>query len=241
MPVSDTVLLVDDDRFFLTIEKQFLRSAPVTIIEARNAEAALIVCHEKKPQLVCMAFDLPGEDGAECCRRIKADPKLRGIAVVMVCDSAAKTQDERCRAAGCDGILYKPLDRHRFLEVTRSFLAGIRETRRHCLLPLRFKVEGQTVVAKGLDISRGGLFVETGVALQVGQALELEIHLTRSGEEGAWINCHGTVAWLNTREKLFKPTHPTGFGVKFTGIPVEAAGPLVTFVHKLERGEPSGR
>lgn len=238
---NDTILLVDDDRFFLTIEKQFLRTAPVTIIEARSAEEALALCREKSPQLVCMAFDLPGENGASACRRIKADPKLRSTPVIMVCDGGNQEQGNQCNAAGCDGVLHKPLDRHRFLEVMRSFLGGIREVRRHCLIPVRFKAGGQPLIAKGLDISRGGIFLETSIPLPVGEVLELEIHLARAGETGPWIRCEGVVAWLNKRDKLFKPTHPIGCGVKFTGIPAEAAGPLVSFVHKLEHGEPHGR
>ena len=241
MPTPDVILLVDDDRFFLTIEKQFLRTAPVAILEARSAAEAITLCRSQPPQLICMAYDLPGESGASACRALKADLKLRAIPVVMVCDSNASAAAEECRAAGCDGVLYKPLDRHRFLEVMRSFLAGIREVRRHCLIAVRFTAGGQPLTAKGLDISKGGIFLETSIPLPVGEPLELEIHLARAGEIGPWIQCHGSVAWVNRRDKLFKPTHPIGLGVKFTGIPAEASGPLVSFVRKLEHGEPHER
>lgn len=239
MATPDTILLVEDDRFFLTIEKQFLRSAPVTVLEARTAEEALTICKAQKPQLIYLSYDIPGMNGADLCRRIKTDPQMRGTAVVMVCDAKRQDQNEKSRSAGCDGVLTKPLDRHRFLDVARSFLAGIREVRRSCLIRVRFKAQGQPLTAKGLDISRGGIFLDTSVPLPAGEVLELELQLSHFPEPGPWVTCHGVVAWLNQRDKMFKPTHPVGFGVKFTGMPAESAGPLVQFLKTVGRERPA--
>ena len=67
--------------------------------------------------------------------------------------------------AGCEGVLSKPLDRRRFLELGRSFLAGIRENRRLCLFRVRYRVGEKLFIGKGLDISGGGLFLESAEPL----------------------------------------------------------------------------
>ena len=131
-----------------------------------------------------VAYDLPDLDGAECCRRLKADPDLKTIPIVLVCNEHVTEHQERSRAAGSDAILTKPLDRTRFLEIDRSFLAGVREPRRHCLIRVRILLEDRVSAAKGLDISTGGLFVESGETLTPGTVVQLELPLCRPGEQG---------------------------------------------------------
>lgn len=233
MSEKSKILLADDSRFFLTIEAQFLRNAPVSILEARSGEQALELCRRERPQLVYLAFELPEISGAECCQRIKADPELQGTPVVLVCKEQALAEQEQARAAGCDAILTKPLDRTRFLEIGRSFLAGVREPRRPCLIPVKVAAGDRVFPSKGLDISSGGLFVESGEALDPGTVVGLEIQLCRPGEQGPWIRCRGKIGWLNTKDKPFKPNHPIGFGIKFVDVPKTAAAVLNGFIRSL--------
>ena len=97
------------------------------------------------------------------------------------------------------------------------------------------KAQGQPLTAKGLDISRGGVFLDTSVPLPAGEVLEMELQLSHFPEQGPWVSCQGIIAWLNQRDRMFKPTHPVGFGVKFTGMPAESAGPLVQFLKTVGR------
>lgn len=234
MKASPLILLVDDSPFFLSIERQFLRKSLVEVVEAANATDALALCREKKPQLVYLGFDLPDRNGAECCRLIKGDTRLRGTAVVVVCNEQRLDQQELSRQAGCNAVLTKPLDRHRFLEIGRSFLAGIREQRRSCLIRVRAKTGVLTFSAKGLDISSGGLFLECPDDLPPGTALDLELQLSRPDGNGPWLRLSGIIAWRNTRDKPFKPHHPVGFGVKFVNLTPETVTQLYAFLKQLE-------
>jgi CheY-like chemotaxis protein len=234
MTAPATILLADDSRFFLTIERQFLRSVPVVILEAQSTVQVPALCRAQRPQLIYMACDMPGESGAECCRRLKADPLLQGIPVVLICDEKRPEQIEQSRRAGCDALLTKPLDRQRFLEIGRSLLAGIREPRRPCVIRLRYRLQDRLVTARGLDISRGGLFVESHELPAPGVTLQMEMQLSLPGEQGPWISGVGVVAWLNQRERPMKPNHPVGFGVKFTDLPMTSAGVLNGFLKVLE-------
>jgi len=236
MPTTATILLVDDSRFFLTIEKQFLRNTPATVLEAQNAEQLFELCRREKPDLIYLASDLPGTSGIECCRRLKSDPGSAAIPVILVCDEDRPEQLDACRQAGCEGVLIKPLDRRRFLELGRSFLAGIRESRRLYLFRVRYRAGEQRFAGKGLDISSGGLFLESPEPLPAGTLLQLDIQLSRPDQAGPWISCSGLVAWVNTRENPLKPNHPVGVGVKFTQVPEKSAAVLNGFLHSMDEG-----
>jgi len=235
MQSAPDVLLVDESPFFLSIEKQFLRKSTVEVREARTAATALKLIEEKVPDMIYMAYDLPDQSGADFCRRLKADRKLRAIPLVLVCNEQNLDHQEQGRSAGCDAVLTKPLDRHRFLEIGRSFLSGIREQRRSCLIRVRARTAEQLFIAKGLDISRGGIFLDCAEQLKPGTLLQLEMQLSRPTEQGPWITVTGIVAWLNTKDKPFKPNHPVGFGVKFVDIPADIANQFYAFLRTAEK------
>lgn len=235
MQDRSTILLVDESRFFLTIENQFLRRAPVNILEAGSTREALEVCRREKPHLIYLAFELSDQPGVECCRQIKADPALQDIPVILICNENAPEQVAHCQASGCDAILTKPLDRHRFLEIGRSFLAGVRETRRTCLITVQAGIADKTLQLKGLDISSGGIFLECTEPIAIGSVLDLELQLARPNEAGPRIKCHGRVTWINTRDNPMKPHHPVGLGIKFTDMPAQSASVLNGFLKTMER------
>lgn len=225
------VLLADESRFFLTIEKQFLRNIPVTLLESQSASQTLSFCRTERPHLIYLAQEISGMPGTQCCLQIKADPTLRHIPVIMICEPG---EEQNCHLAGCDAVLLKPLDRHRFLEVGRSFLDGIRERRRPCLISASVESEVMNFSARGLDISSGGIFLDTSSQPPVGTAVRLKIHLARPHEAGPHIDCHGVIAWHNAKENPLKPNHPVGIGIKFQPLPTPTAAILNGFLRHFD-------
>lgn len=231
---ASQILIADQSRFFLTIERQFLRNTPATLLEARASDEVLAVCRAQRPQLIYLAYDLAEASGAECCRRLKADPELREGAVIVVCDEKADGQAAEARAAGCDAVLFKPLDRVRFLEVGRSFLAGIRERRRPCRIKVLVTSPARSYQTRGLDISSSGVFLETSEHFSAGDMLKLELHLATDDQPGPRIHCDGTVSWFNCPDDPRKPSHPIGYGIKFSGLSTQAAAILNGFLRILD-------
>jgi len=229
--IAAKILLVDESRFFLTIEKQFLRNIPVTILEAQSAAQALAFCRAEKQQLVYLAQEITGMPGTQCCLQIKSDPVLRQLPVIMICEPG---EENDCLLAGCNAVLLKPLDRHRFLEIGRSFLSGIRERRRSCLISAKVKHESMVFDSRALDISSGGIFLDTLTKLPIGSSVQLDIHLARPHETGPHIDCQGTVAWHNTRENPQKPNHPVGLGIKFNTLSTQVSAVLNGFLHSFD-------
>lgn len=230
-----TILLVDESKVFLTIEKQFLRSSRAEVLEARSAADALVLCRDQRPQLAYISFDLPDQNGAELCRLLKQDPRLGSMPVVVVCDDKQPEQVTISRRAGSDGILLKPLERMRFLEVGRSFLVGIRELRRPCHFSVVCSIDGKSFPNRAHDISSGGIFLAARELLPQGTTVQLTITLARPGDTGPTIRCDGLVAWHNLRDNPMKPSHPMGFGVSFSAMSVADSGILSDYLLALER------
>lgn len=212
-----SILLADDSRFFRAIESQFLQKTPTEILEADDCDTALAMVRNERPDLVYLSFSLPPSGGAECCQKIKNDPELRTIPVVLVCDPQAIDQPEIARLKGCDAWLSKPLDRHSFLQAGRQFLQGIREHRQPSFFPVAIISEGEEFVGKCLDISGGGMFVESKADLDPGT--EIQISFNPPGGACPPLNCSAVVSWLNRKPNPMKPHYPHGLGIMFVKLP----------------------
>ncbi len=210
------ILIVDGSRFFRSIEKQFLSKTPAEILEAESGEEALKVWKEHTPELVYAAADLPDMTSADLCRKLKALAGSKQASIVLICDGNDDIQMTACQNSTSDGVLTKPIDRHKFLEVGRQFLPSIREPRRTCLFPVTFHHKGggsDGCRGKCLDISGGGLFIESTILPDLNSIITIEFVLPY--RDHTTINCKGMIAWHNTRPHPTKPNYPIGSGVKF--------------------------
>lgn len=105
----------------LELAQDLLEMDGYEVRTAGNARQALAAIADGfRPRLVLMDIQLPGMDGLELTRRLKADPVLRGVSVIALTAYAMVGDKERMLAAGCDGYIAKPID-------TRAFSAQIRE------------------------------------------------------------------------------------------------------------------
>lgn len=236
MSTTTTILLVEPSRFFLTMEHQFLRTTPASIIEAQTVAQAEALCRRQPPDLIYMDLEMQsgGTGGADFCRRLKADPNLATVPVVLLYDEAHPEQRELCRQAGCDGVLSKPLNRRRFLELGRSLLAGIRERRRPCDAEVRLRSGDGTYTGRALDISSGGLFLTCPEELTPGLPLRLEVQLAGPDGKGPWMLGSGTVAWINTHPDPVRPEHPRGYGIRFTVLSPQSEAVLNGFLKAID-------
>lgn len=211
------VLLADDSRFFRAIESKFLQKNPIEIVEAGDCRTALDLIRKEQPDLVYMAFSLPEEGGAACCQTIKNDAQLRAVPVVIICDQGEPDQPEIARQNGCDACLIKPLDRHSFLQIGRQFLAGIREHRQPSFFPVAISAAGEELTGKCLDISGGGMFIESKADIPAGTRVSLNFKLPDS--QATHITCKAEISWLNRKPSPMKPHYPHGLGVMFVELP----------------------
>lgn len=222
------VLLVDDSRFFLELEKQFLKNTPATILTAESGETALELARESRPSLVFMDIDMPGMNGLDCCRMFKSDAQLGKIPVVLVGDQGREPEEDEALNAGADAYLEKPIDRRVFLGVGHSFLVSIdrREPRQTCKILVEFMCRGRKSEGVCEDISSGGMFLRCEPTAQQGEALKLKFVLP--GEEQT-VDVEGRIAWVNSEEQIIKPNYPHGYGLEFVDIKDEVGVALRRF------------
>ena len=117
------VLVVEDNPANMTLAVFLLESAGHTVLTATDAEAGLTLARDGHPDLILMDIQLPGMDGLEATQLLKRDEPTRAIPVIALTALAMKGDEERIRAAGCDGYIAKPLAYRDFLATVAAQLA----------------------------------------------------------------------------------------------------------------------
>ncbi|MEO8178035.1 MAG: response regulator [Deltaproteobacteria bacterium] len=117
------VLVVEDNSVNMTLAVFLLESAGHAVLSATNAEAALALARQEHPELILMDIQLPGIDGLEATVLLKQDLTTRAIPVIALTALAMKGDEERIRAAGCDGYIAKPMHYKEFLATIADHLA----------------------------------------------------------------------------------------------------------------------
>jgi CheY-like chemotaxis protein len=106
----ESILIVDDNESNLRLMEAILSTEDYEVGRAVDAEDALRLLEDWRPRLILMDIQLPGIDGLELTRRLKLDPSYKTTAIVALTAYAMKGDEEKARAAGCDGYITKPVD-----------------------------------------------------------------------------------------------------------------------------------
>lgn len=104
------VLIVDDNPTNLKLVAYLVKANGYEVDTATDAESAMAAIAVKLPRVILMDLQLPGIDGLELTRRLKADPTTKQIAVIAVTAYAMKGDREKAFEAGCDDYVTKPID-----------------------------------------------------------------------------------------------------------------------------------
>ncbi|HET9491465.1 MAG TPA: response regulator [Methylomirabilota bacterium] len=118
--MSKRILAVDDQEDNRRILRDLLTSAGYEVIEATTGEDAVALADAQPFDLILMDIQLPGIDGYEATRRIKANPRLRQIPLIVVTSYALSGDDAKAFGAGANAYVSKPFS-------PRALLAKVRE------------------------------------------------------------------------------------------------------------------
>ncbi len=127
--MANKVLIVDDTETMRMAEEMMISDEGYEIDIAMDGVDALEKIARKKPDLVLMDIMMPRMDGIECCGRIKSDPDLRDIKVIMVTTKSEYERVKEAFAAGCDDYVTKPIDKTELLGKMKDLMkfANLRE------------------------------------------------------------------------------------------------------------------
>jgi DNA-binding response OmpR family regulator len=104
--VAEVVLVVDDERGTVALISEMLEYAGFRVAQAYDGLEALARARELRPAMVLSDIMMPGMDGRDLCRELRADPALRETVVVL--HSSMDESEVEWRTVGADGFLQKP-------------------------------------------------------------------------------------------------------------------------------------
>ena len=123
MPDMAKVLIIEDNPASMSLAVLLLESTSHAVLIPTDAESGLALARDERPDLILMDIQLPGMDGLEATALLKQDAATRAIPVIALTAQVMKGDEERIRAAGCDGYIAKPLAYRDFLTIISAQLA----------------------------------------------------------------------------------------------------------------------
>ena len=116
------ILIVDVNATNLKLATEVLALEGHAISQAADANEALVLLRTLQPDLVLMDIALPGMDGLELTRQLKATDAFAGVPIVALSAFAMKGDQEKAFAAGCDGYITKPINTRTFAAQVAAFM-----------------------------------------------------------------------------------------------------------------------
>ena len=178
---------------------------------------------------------MPGGDGDALCRELRSDSESRATPIVMMSGGGRKDEARRCAQAGCDEFLVKPVRQAELLlAVARHLYERLRNLRVGLRVPVVIETGGVQATMPSVNLSLGGMFLETAHVLAPGTDVLAEFGLP--GAEGAPpLLVRAEVAWLNESPGKLKKELPVGMGLQFTKVTPEVEGALGRYIERASR------
>ena len=118
------VLIVEDNEKNMKLARDILQAKGYQTVEAETGEAGVKLAKERKPDLVLMDIQLPGINGIEAFRQLRAETATAKIPVVALTASVTPTDRSQITAAGFDAFISKPISLKEFVETVKRLIEG---------------------------------------------------------------------------------------------------------------------
>lgn len=118
------ILCVDDNETNRFMIGKVLERAGFTLCFAADGESGVTVAKAERPDLILMDIQMPGIDGFEATRRIRANRDTREIPIIALSAHEASDKSEEIAACGCDGFMTKPLDFKKLIEIAHALTSA---------------------------------------------------------------------------------------------------------------------
>ncbi len=174
------ILLVDDVDLFLELERSYLAGCGYELSTASSGEETLQRLAKVAPDLLLLDYYMPGMDGDEVCRAIRATPGWEKLPILMVTAAGKPEEVQRCLKSGCDDYISKPVNKQELREKVARLLGEV--TRRgservKVQMPVRVNDGARLHVANARDLSSHGIYLKTTSPLAENSALEIKLEV----------------------------------------------------------------
>ena len=116
------VLCIEDNVSNMRLVGRIVEAEKHDFLSAADGPAALGLIEQERPDLILLDINIPGVDGLEVARRLKANAALSTIPIIATTANVLIGDGERCLEPGCDAYLPKPLDVRELQDVLRAYL-----------------------------------------------------------------------------------------------------------------------
>jgi two-component system, OmpR family, alkaline phosphatase synthesis response regulator PhoP len=224
------ILLVDHSRGALLFQETILRRRDTIITTALAGTEAMQKARAEYPQLIIFGFDLFDMTAPEFCREIRSDEELRNTSLLLVCDRDAGDHADLCLGAGCNDVIYRPLQR-RELDQKVERLTSIpvrRQLRTITKIEVSLEKNGRFILGRSINISANGILVEVDRVLPGDGTLRL--HFFLPGDPKA-LQLEASVLRAEFSGTMAK------YGIRFNNLGPDERERIERFVHRLRSRE----
>ena len=177
------VLVVDNVKSILEREKSLLNRDSFLVFSATSGEEAIQIHKKEKVDIIILDLEMPGMPGDEVCKAIRTDDELKKVSIIMATLYSGAEEDERCRLAGANSCIKKPINKEE-LAAKMADLLGV-PARQAIRILVKVKVEGKVgsdfFIANTVDVSVTGLLFECDHELGAGDTVEASFFLPGNG------------------------------------------------------------
>jgi response regulator RpfG family c-di-GMP phosphodiesterase len=173
------ILLVDHSRGALLFQETILRRRDTIVMTSLSGTDGLEKAKESQPHLIVFGFDLFDMNAPEFCREIREAEATKSISLLLVCDREAAHHADLCLGAGCNDVIYRPLQRHE-LDAKVEKLTAIpvrRQLRTITKIEVSLEKNGRFVLGRSMNISASGMLLEVDKMLPGEGAIRLHFYL----------------------------------------------------------------
>lgn len=173
------ILLVDHSRGALLFQETILRRRDTQVLTALAGSEGLQKALAEHPHLIIFGYDLFDMTAPEFCREIREHEQTRAISLLLVCDRDTPAQADLCLSAGCNDIIYKPLQR-RELDAKVEKLTAIpvrRQLRTITKIEISLEKNGRFILGRSVNISSNGMLLEVDRVLPGEGPIRLHFYL----------------------------------------------------------------
>lgn len=176
---SVRILLVDHSRGSLLFQESILRRREATIVTALTGTNGIEIARSDRPQLIMFAFDLFDMTAPEFCREIRAESSTRGMSLLLVCERECPEHADLCLSAGCNDVIYRPLQRHELDNkiVKLTSIPSRRELRTLTRIEVSVEKNGRFIIGRSINISASGMYLEVDRVLPGDGVLRVHFYL----------------------------------------------------------------
>lgn len=221
--MSKKILLVDDAKIFLEVEKTLFKRTGAQILTASSGTQALKSVIAEKPDVVLLDFMMPDITGDKVCAQIKSNPETADIPVIMVTTMGRVEDVDRCRRAGCDDFATKPIHHQELLAKVAHLLKIPHRLSMRIMVRVEAEMatDGKVFFGTSIDLSTTGMLIEAEKPLKVGDEVTVRFFLPRENE----ITGHGKIMRVESTElRKFR------YGILFHDLPQPAQQAIARYV-----------